>query len=90
MSLKRRTANEGPVRIKYKCRVPIYVFPDGQNPLVTVFMHKKGINERKSRVHLDFLELQLPVFTLRPVDRITFALGKEIASFSALQVRNVD
>jgi hypothetical protein len=23
-----RTANEGPVRIQYKCLVPIYVFPE--------------------------------------------------------------
>ncbi len=27
-NMRRYTANEGPVRIKYKCLVPIYVFQD--------------------------------------------------------------
>jgi hypothetical protein len=28
------TANEGPVRIQYKCLVPIYVFPEFQNRII--------------------------------------------------------
>jgi hypothetical protein len=28
LSPARRTANEGPMRIKYRCLVPIYVFPE--------------------------------------------------------------
>jgi hypothetical protein len=45
-------ANEGPVRVQYKCLVPIYVFPEKLNCAASLFL-KQNYNDLSPNFHLN-------------------------------------
>ncbi len=55
-----RTANEGPVRIQYKCLVPIYVFPEMKLRGLAIPKQNYNVLSPNFHIHVSVSDFYIP------------------------------